>query len=118
MRAHNLLVASLLVAGSHVQPAFAYSSYMSRFAVKPQTEQGCMNAVGDVVRNKGVKMAWKTEHAVEGMSGNSVVTITCVGRGGGAAALCIVFVADETPAKAKTMGEDFHHAIASVVTID
>lgn len=79
MRAHSLLVTSLLVAGSHVQPAFAYSSYMSRFAVRSQTEQGCMNAVGDVVRNKGVKVAWKTEHAVEGMSGNSVVTLHASG---------------------------------------
>jgi hypothetical protein len=91
---------------------------MARFEVKSQTEQGCMNAVGDVVRNKRLKVAAKTGHTVEGTNGNSVVTITCVGRGGGAAALCIVFVADETPEKAKAVGEDFHKAIAAVVPFD
>jgi hypothetical protein len=118
MRVHNLLLASLFVAGSQVQPAFAYSSFMARFEVKSQTEQGCMNAVGDIVRNKRLKVAWNTAHTVEGTRGNSVVTITCVGRGGGAAALCIVFVADETGEKAKAVGEEFRQAIAGVVTFD
>ena len=116
MLTRPILVCLALAAGSQAADA-AYLQW-SKFPVRTQSETTCLRLARDVAQRKGLQNLRVNALEVSGTRGSAYVSITCVGRGGGAQAIGMVIVVSDDNGAAVSTRDDVAAALKGITLID
>jgi hypothetical protein len=98
--------------------AHAASLYWKKFAVRTQSEAQCLGFAYGVASRQGLQNIRHTAIEVAGTRGNTYVSITCVGRGGGQNAMAIVMAISDVAADAIAIRDQIAGTLSKTVAFD